>query len=322
MKATALGHSELQVKVIGLGCMGMSAFFGPTDREESLKALPMAIDLGVNFFDTSVSYGHFDGENEQLIKEGLIDKGYRNKMIIGTKFGYSTRENMPLDASPENVRRSCDESLKNLGIDTIDLYYLHGKDNNVPIEETYGAMSALVDVGKVRHLGISNHRAEDIRKAHAVHPLSACQFEYSLFRRDVEAEILPTCRELGISFVAYSPLGRGFLTGKLTRFEQLTDDDFRKNIISQYVYDDFYDRVDRIVNTLIQIAQEKNASAAQVALAWVHAQGDDLITIPGTKRRTYLKENVDADKIDLTSDDLKRLSDMPAWMDKSKLQAS
>lgn len=320
MNTTTLGHSDLQVNVIGLGCMGMSAFFGPTDRDESLKALARALELGVNFFDTSISYGTFDGENEQLIKEGLIDKGYRSQMIIGTKFGYSTAEDTGIDASPENVRRCCEASLRNLGIDTIDLYYLHGMDANVPVEETFGAMAELVQAGKVRHLGLSNHRADDIRKAHAVHPLSAFQFEYSLFRRNVEDEVLAVCRELGISFVAYSPLGRGFLTGKLTRFEQLTEGDFRREVIARYVYDDFYDRVDHIVETLNAIASEKQATPAQIALAWVHAQGDDIISIPGTKRRSYLEENVHSAAIQLTNSDLERLSEMPAWMDRSKFE--
>lgn len=319
MDKITLGHSNVQVYPIGLGCMGMSAFFGPTDREESLKTLHRAVELGINFFDTSISYGNFDGENEQLIREGLIEAGLREKVFIGTKFGYSTT-GKPLDASSENVRHSCEISLKSLGVEVIDLYYLHGKDPNVPIEDTFGAMADLVQAGKVRYLGISNHRQDDIRAAHAVHPLSACQFEYSIFRRDVEDGILETCQELGISFVAYSPLGRGFLTGKLTRFEQLTDDDWRKSVLSQWVYDDFNERVDQIVGALTEIAEAKNATLAQVALAWVHAQGDNILTIAGTKRRSYLEENIGASTVQLTEDDLDRLRDMPAWMDREKLR--
>jgi aryl-alcohol dehydrogenase-like predicted oxidoreductase len=297
----------------------MSAFFGPTDRDESLKALHRAVELGVNFFDTSISYGNFDGENEQLIREGLIEAGFRDQIFIGTKFGYSTSDK-PIDASPENVRRSCEVSLKSLGTEVIDLYYLHGKDAEVPIEDTFGAMADLVTAGKVRYLGISNHRQDDIRAAHSIYPLSACQFEYSIFRRDVEESILATCRDLGISFVAYSPLGRGFLTGKLTRFEQLSDDDWRKTTLSQWVYDDFDERVDRIVATLTDIAAGKNATLAQVALAWVHAQGSDILTIAGTKRRRYLEENVGASDIQLSEDELTRLSNLPTWMDKEKMR--
>ena len=319
MNNITLGHSDVQVNPMGLGCMGMSAFFGPTDRDESLKALHRAVELGVNFFDTSISYGTFDGENEQLIREGLVGTGFRDQIFIGTKFGYSTTDK-PIDASPENVRRSCEVSLKSLGTEVIDLYYLHGKDPEVPIEDTFGAMVDLVNAGKVRYLGISNHRQDDIRAAHAVYPLSACQFEYSIFRRDVEDGILATCRDLGISFVAYSPLGRGFLTGKLTRFEQLTDDDWRKTVLSQWVYDDFDKRVDRIVAALTEMAEAKNATPAQVALAWVHAQGQDILTIAGTKRRSYLEENVGASNIRLSEDELARLGNMPAWMDREKFR--
>lgn len=321
MRTTALGKTDVEVNVIGLGCMGMSAFFGPTDREESLKALHRAIELGVNFFDTSISYGTFDGENEQLIREGLIEKGYRDKMIIGTKVAYGTTEEAGVDASPETVKRRCDESLQHLGIDTIDIYYLHGRDPKTPVEDTFGAMADLVKAGKVRYLGISNHFEEDIRKAHAVHPLTACQIEYSMFRRDPGETVLPACRELGISLVAYSPLGRGFLTGKLTRFEQLTEDDFRRQVISTLVYDDFNERVDNIVETLSEIAEAHNASIPQIAIAWVHAQGDDIISIPGTKRRSYLEDNLGAYDVELTEDDLERLSDLPSWLDRAKLEA-
>ncbi len=317
MQKITLGHSDLTVNPIGLGCMGMSAFFGPTDRDESIKALRRAVELGVDFFDTSISYGNFEGENEKLLKEGLIDAGFKDQIVIGTKFGYSTTD-IPIDASPDNVRRSCESSLRSLGTDVIDLYYLHGKDPKVPIEDTYGAMSELVSAGKVRYLGISNHRQDDIRAANAIHPLSACQFEYSIFRRDVEDAILSTCRELGISFVAYSPLGRGFLTGKLTRFDQLTDDDWRKSVLAEWVYDDFYERVDRIISVLTEIAANKNATPAQVALAWVHAQGDDILTIAGTKRRSYLEENLGAANVYLSDDEIELLRDMPDWMDKEK----
>ena len=318
MRTVELGRTGEQVSRLGLGCMGMSAFFGPTNREESLKALHMAVELGVTFFDTSVSYGTYDGENEDLLKEGLIDAGYRDKVFIGTKFGYSTVDGAGIDGSPENALKVCEGSLKRLGVEALDLFYLHGKDSDVPIEDTYGALADLVKDGKVRYLGISNHRADDIRKAHAVHPLSACQWEYSLWRRDIEAEVLPTCRELGISLVGYSPLGRGFLSDKLKRFEELTEDDWRRNSLQPLTFDDINDRIDQIQTTLKSLADEKDATSAQIALAWVLMQGDDIIPIPGTKRRSYLKENIDALQIELNKDDLARLEDMPAWLDYGK----
>lgn len=318
MKTITLGHSDAKVSKLGLGCMGMSAFFGPTDREESLKALHRAVELGITFFDTSVSYGTYDGENEELIKEGLIDQGYRDKVFIGTKFGYSTQAGVGMSASPESARRRCDESLQRLGVDTIDLFYLHGKDPNVPIEETYGALSDLVKAGKIRYLGISNHPEEDVRRAHAVHPLSACQYEYSIWRREFEDNILSACRELGITYVAYSPLGRGFLTDKLKRFEDLTEDDWRRTTLKRVTYDDINERIDRVQGVLESLAQQKNATPAQISLAWVLAQGDDILPIPGTKRRSYLEENVRALDIELTADDLAQLDDMPEWRDPTK----
>lgn len=306
MKTTTLGQTDIAVNVIGLGCMGMSAFYGPTDETESIKTIHRALELGVNFFDTSISYGIQNSDNERLLKKALVDSGKRDQAIICTKFGFSLDADDPgLDGSPENCFRRCDESLLALGVDAIDLYYIHRVDPNVPIEDTFGAMSELIKQGKVRAIGLSATTAENIKRAHAVHPVSALQSEYNLWRRDVEGDILDTCRQLSVSLVSYSPLGRGFLTGKLTAFDQLTEDDWRRTSMRPQLVDDIDNRIQHNAQIITQIAADKGCTPAQLALAWVHAQGDDIITIAGTKRRTYLEENIASQHIQLTDDDLK-----------------
>jgi len=311
MKTTTLGHTDISANVIGLGCMGMSAFYGPTDEAESIKTIHRALELGVNFFDTSISYGIQNGDNERLLKKALVDAGKRDQAIICTKFGFSLSDDDPdLDGSPENCFRRCDESLQALGVDVIDLYYIHRVDPNVPVEETVGAMVELVQQGKIRAIGLSATTAENVRRASTVHPISALQSEYNLWRRDVEGDILDTCRELGVSLVAYSPLGRGFLTGKITAFEQLTDDDWRRTSMHQFMVDDINDRIQHNAQVITALATAKNCTPAQIALAWVHAQGDDIITIAGTKRRAYLEENIASQHIVLTSDELQQLNNI------------
>ena len=298
----------LDVPAIGLGCMGMSAFYGTTDEGEALATIDRALELGCNLLDTAEMYGPY--VNEELVAKAIA--GRRERFVVATKFGVSFAAGGPsLDASPAAVHRSIDGSLQRLGTDHVDLYYLHRVDPGTPIEETVGAMAQLVQAGKVRHLGLSEAAAETIRRAHAVHPIAAVQTEYSLWTRDVEHEVLPACRELGIGFVAYSPLGRGFLTGSIEAPEQLAEDDVRRSMPR------FQGKALRrnleLVAAMRQLAAQKGCTPSQLALAWVLAQGDSVVPIPGTKRRRYLQENLAAADVTLTADELARIPEaLPA----------
>ncbi|MFF9624956.1 aldo/keto reductase [Streptomyces griseosporeus] len=300
---------ELQVSAIGLGCMGMSAFYGSTDREEAIATIRRALDLGVTFLDTAQMYGPLT--NESLVGEAI--RGHRDDFVIATKFNYRMDNAVPgdistvgpQDGSAEHVRSSVHGSLQRLGTDHIDLYYQHRVDPKVPIEETVGALGELVAEGKVRYIGLSEASAQTIRRAHAVHPVTAVQSEYSLWTRDVEAEVLPACRELGIGFVPYSPLGRGFLAGRFTSPEDLDVDDWRRQ--NPRFQDENLEANLRLAAKVKEIAAEKDVTPAQLAIAWVLAQGDDLVPIPGTKRRTYLEQNAAAVDITLTEDELARI---------------
>jgi len=306
MQTRRLGANGPVVSAMGLGCMGMSEFYGQTDEKESISTIHRAIDLGINLIDTADMYGI--GANEELVGKAIHDR--RDKVFLATKFGI-VRTNDPLvrgvNGRPEYVRSCCDASLKRLGATVIDLYYQHRVDPNTPIEETVGAMAELVAAGKVRHLGLSEAAPGTIRRAHAVHHITALQTEYSLWTRDVEAEILPTVRELGIGFVAYSPLGRGFLTGGITRFDDLAQDDYRRAM--PRLQGENFEHNMALVHRVEAIAAEKGCTAAQLAISWVLAQGKDVIPIPGTKRRKYLEQNAAAAEIALTPDDLKRLGE-------------
>jgi aryl-alcohol dehydrogenase-like predicted oxidoreductase len=311
MNTRTLG--TLDVPEIGLGCMGMSAFYGTTDEGEALATLDRALELGCNFLDTAELYGPF--KNEELLGKAIADR--RDRWVIATKWGIRlapTAEdpaNRVLDGSRENARRALEGSLQRLGTDHVDLWYLHRVDFNRPIEETVGAMGELVQEGKVRHIGLSEAAPETIRRAHATHPITALQTEYSLWTRDVEAEILPTCRELGIGFVAYSPLGRGFLSGRFKSPEDLDAGDFRRHgprfqgeALAQNL---------RLADKVAELAGEKGCTPGQLALAWVLAQGEDVVPIPGTKRRKYLEENLAAADVRLSPDDLARIdAEIPA----------
>jgi aryl-alcohol dehydrogenase-like predicted oxidoreductase len=306
MKYHNLGHSNLEISVIGLGCMGMSEFYGSAQEAESIGTLHRAIDLGINFFDTADIYGPWT--NEMLVGKAIADQ--RDKVVLATKFGVvrnEKREFLGINGQPDYVRSACDASLKRLGLDYIDLYYQHRVDPNVPIEETVGAMAELVQAGKIRYLGLSEAEPDIIRRAQAVHPISALQTEYSLWSREPEQEILATTRELGISFVSYSPLGRGFLTGQIKRFEDLAEDDWRRTN-PRFQAENFAKNL-VLVERITEIAQDKNVTPAQLALAWVLAQGEDIVTIPGTKRRTYLEQNLGALDVTLTEEDLARIND-------------
>jgi aryl-alcohol dehydrogenase-like predicted oxidoreductase len=300
---------SLTVSTLGLGCMGMSAFYGSTDEDEATATIQRALDLGVNFIDTAQLYGPMT--NEELV--GRAINGRRDEYVIATKFARridnATPGDMstvgPVDGSPEWVRNSIEGSLQRLGTDHVDLYYQHRVDPNTPIEETVGAMSELVADGKVLHLGLSEAAPETIRRAHAVHPIAAVQTEYSLWTRDPEPEVLPTCRALGIGFVPYSPLGRGFLAGRFRSPDDLDEDDFRRNG-PRFQGDNLRANL-RIVAKVEEIAGEKNVTPAQLALAWVLAQGEDVVPIPGTKRRSYLEQNVGALDVELGEEDLTRL---------------
>jgi aryl-alcohol dehydrogenase-like predicted oxidoreductase len=302
METIALGSQGLTVSRQGLGCMGMSDFYGPGDDDESTATIHRALDLGVTFFDTSDMYGPHT--NEVLVGKALA--GRRDEAVIATKFGIVRDPDYPAKRSvngrPEYVRRSCDGSLSRLGVDHIDLYYQHRVDPDTPIEETVGAMAELVTQGKVRFLGLSEAAPETIRRAHAVHPISALQTEYSVWSRDPEREILPTLRELGIGFVPYSPLGRGFLTGTMRSLDDLDESDFRR-YQPRFQGDNLADNI-AIVEVIDQLAAAKGCTPGQVALAFVHAAGRDVAPIPGTKRRTYLEENVAALDVELTEEDL------------------
>jgi aryl-alcohol dehydrogenase-like predicted oxidoreductase len=305
VQSVPLGSQGLSVSRQGLGCMGMSEFYGPGDDDESIATIVRALELGVTFLDTSDVYGPHT--NERLVGRAIA--GRRDDVVIATKFGILRDPDDParrgVDGRPEYVKQACEASLRRLGIDHIDLYYQHRVDPGTPIEETVGAMGELVGEGKVRFLGLSEAAPETIRRAHATHPISALQSEYSIWARHPEAEILPTVRELGIGFVPYSPLGRGFLTGKLRSIGQLAADDFRRQ--QPRLQGDNLAANIAIVERIDALASEKDVTPAQIALAWVHAQGEDVVPIPGTKRRSYLEENAAALDVELREDDLAAL---------------
>jgi len=306
MQKRILGKHGPAVSALGLGCMGMSDFYGDRDNAESVATLQAALDDGVTMLDTADMYG--TGQNEELIGGVLQDR--RAGVFLATKFGIVRDPANPqvrgISGRPEYVRSACDASLRRLGVDVIDLYYQHRVDPTVPIEETVGAMAELVRVGKVRHLGLSEAGAATIRRAHQVHPITALQMEYSLWSRDAEEEVLPVCRELGIGFVAYSPLGRGFLTGQIKKFEDLAADDYRRS--SPRFQGDNFARNLELVRHIEEIAARKGCLPGQLALAWVLAQGDDIIPIPGTKRRKYLQENLGALDVALTAAELTEIN--------------
>jgi aryl-alcohol dehydrogenase-like predicted oxidoreductase len=304
IQTVKLGSQGLEVSRQGLGCMGMSEFYGEADEAESVATIHRALELGVNLLDTADMYGPFT--NELLVGKAIA--GRRDEVVVATKFGNVRGENgerLGVRGDPDYVRQSCDASLERLGVDHIDLYYQHRVDPKTPIEDTVAAMAELVQQGKVRYLGLSEASPQTIRRAHEVHPISALQTEYSLWAREPEQEILPTLRELGIGFVPYSPLGRGFLTGTIRSLDQLADDDFRRGQ-PRFQGENFEHNI-AIVEAIDELAEQKGATAAQIALAWVHAQGEDIVPIPGTKRRKYLDQNAAALDIELTGEDVERL---------------
>lgn len=307
MEQRKLGNQGLVVSAVGLGCMGMSYAYGKPDEEESIATLHEAIELGVNFLDTAEIYGPF--ENEKLLGKAL--KGRRDEVIIATKFGFEfspDRKIIGANSRPEHVKKVADESLQRLGIDCIDLFYQHRVDQNVPIEDTVGAMSELVQAGKVRFIGLSEAGSRTVRRAHAIHPVSALQSEYSLWEREIEAEILPTLRELGIGLVSYSPLGRGFLTGQYTSSDDFEEGDWRKTNYPRITGENLAANM-ALVEAVRQMADRKGVKAGQIALAWVLHQGRDVVPIPGTKRRTYLRENVASINVELSPEDLSWLNE-------------
>jgi aryl-alcohol dehydrogenase-like predicted oxidoreductase len=301
MQQHRLGSQGLEVSAIGLGCMGMSQSYGPADEQQSLATIHRALDLGVSFLDTADMYGPFT--NERLVGRAIA--GHREEVVLATKFGNQRRPDgswVGINGRPDYVHQACDASLQRLGVDHIDLYYQHRVDRSVPVEETWGAMAELVQAGKVRFLGISEAAPATLRRANAVHPVTALQSEYSLFTRDPEGELLDVVRELGVGFVAYSPLGRGFLTGAVTSTDGFTEHDFRRTA-PRFQAENF-DRNLEVVQRVRRLAEGKGVTAGQLAIAWLLAQGDDVVPIPGTKRVAYLEENVAALQLRLASDDL------------------
>ena len=307
MQHRKLGHSSLPLSAIGLGCMGMSEFYGTRDDRESIDVIHRALDLGVNFLDTADVYGV--GRNETMVGKAIRDR--REQVVLATKFG-NVRDAAgnfgPINGRPEYVRKACDASLQRLQIETIDLYYQHRVDSHVPIEETVGAMSRLIEEGKVRYLGLSEAGPATIRRAHQTHPISALQTEYSLWTRDPEEEIIPLCRELGITFVPYSPLGRGFLTGKIKSPDDLEPDDWRRKN-PRFQGENFKRNLD-LVERIEEMAEEKQCKPSQLALAWVLAQGEDMIPIPGSSHIPHLEENLAALEVSLSPEDLERIDDV------------
>jgi aryl-alcohol dehydrogenase-like predicted oxidoreductase len=305
MKTRKLG-GDLTVSALGLGCMGMSDFYGTSSEQEAVDVIHYALDHGINFLDTADMYGPFT--NEKLVGKAI--KGRRNEVVLATKFGNQRTADgkfLGINGRPEYVRKACEDSLQRLGVDHIDLYYQHRVDPDTPIEDTIGAMKQLVDEGKVRYLGMSEAAVETIRRAHKIHKITALQTEYSLWTRDPEERILETVRELGIGFVAYSPLGRGFLTARWQKPEDLPENDWRRNQ-PRFQGDNFYKNLE-LVEKVKELANEKGIKPGQLALAWVLAQGDDVVPIPGTKHIDYLKENIEALDIELSDEDLDRLNE-------------
>ncbi len=304
MNTRTLGSQGLEVSELGLGCMGMSEFYGAADEDESIATIHRALDLGVDFLDTADMYGPFT--NEQLVGRAIA--GRRDEVVLATKFGNARGPNgewLGIRGDADYVRQACDDSLERLGVDYIDLYYQHRVDRSTPIEETVGAMAELVEAGKVRYVGLSEASPDTIRRAHATHPISALQSEYSLWSRDPEEDALPTVRELGIGFVAYSPLGRGFLSGAIRSLEDLAEDDYRRRN-PRFQGANFQRNLD-LADAVRAIADEKGVMPSQLALAWVLSRGDDVVPIPGTKRRQYLEENAGAADVQLTSEELQRI---------------